>query len=400
MNSPLSVAHRYAAWLFVRSLLHRGWWLVTSLYLVTEAQLSAFQLVFLGTAQGLTVLAAEVPTGVIADTYSRKWSIVIGHGVMGLGMLSTGLVASFPALIATQMIWGLSWTFSSGADVAWLTDELKQPERTAQVLAGSAMWGQVGSAIGILAFGIFGLAAGLAHAIVIAGAGMWILGVAVAIGFPETHFTRHGGEKASRSATTTLRDGFSHVRTFKILMLILLCTFLVNGADEAFGRLQTKHLIDLGFPEGSEALVWLTLLSIAALTLGVIALAILARSLTGSIDYAGLYVAGAAIGVLGFVLFATAPSAEVATIGVLAVTGLATTVMRTVSSIWANEHAASHVRATVQSFLSLVENAGEIALGFLLALVAEFMGINAAMLAGGVVISVTIYLVITRGKTE
>ena len=38
----------------------RGYWIVTSLYLVIEADLSAFQLVFLGTAMELTVLGLVV----------------------------------------------------------------------------------------------------------------------------------------------------------------------------------------------------------------------------------------------------------------------------------------------------------------------------------------------------
>ena len=103
----------------MRALCFRGYWLVTSLYLVVVADLSAFQLVFLGTTMELTVLASEIPTGVMADTISRKWSIVISHGVMGVGMLTTGLVTSFGLLVAAQMLWGLGWTFSSGADVAW-----------------------------------------------------------------------------------------------------------------------------------------------------------------------------------------------------------------------------------------------------------------------------------------
>jgi MFS family permease len=110
------VAAIFVRWTCMRAVFSRGWWLVTSLYLVVEADLSPFQLVFLGTAQGLTGLAFEVPTGVMADTISRKGSIVIAHLVMGTGMLATGLVTAFPALVATQMLWGLAWTFSSGAD--------------------------------------------------------------------------------------------------------------------------------------------------------------------------------------------------------------------------------------------------------------------------------------------
>ena len=73
--SPDQVSTTFIAWTAVRAVFHRGWWLVTSLYLVAVADLSAFQLVFLGTAQGITALVFEVPTGVMADTLSRKWSI-------------------------------------------------------------------------------------------------------------------------------------------------------------------------------------------------------------------------------------------------------------------------------------------------------------------------------------
>ena len=93
------VATTFLRWGWMRALSFRGYWLVTSLYLVIDADLSAFQLVFLGTAMEITVLVSEIPTGVMADTISRKWSIVISHVLMGAGMLTTGLVTAFPALV-------------------------------------------------------------------------------------------------------------------------------------------------------------------------------------------------------------------------------------------------------------------------------------------------------------
>ena len=173
----MSVASVYAAWFFVRSFLHRGWWVVTSLYLVTEAGLSPFELVFIGTAQAIAVIAAEVPAGIFADAYSRKWSLVLAHVLMGLGMLTTGLVLSFPALVVTQMIWGLSWTFSSGADVAWMTDELDDPERTTTALINAAKWGHAGAALGILSLGALAWLTSLSVAMVSSGIGMWLLGI-------------------------------------------------------------------------------------------------------------------------------------------------------------------------------------------------------------------------------
>src|SRR5437763_1520359 len=102
-----------------RAVLHNGWWLVTSVYLVVDAGLSPSELVLIGVAQGVMALVFEIPAGVVADTISRKWSLVVSHVLMGTAMLATGLVTNFGALVATQMLWGLSWTFSSGADVAW-----------------------------------------------------------------------------------------------------------------------------------------------------------------------------------------------------------------------------------------------------------------------------------------
>lgn len=86
-------------------MLHNGWWLVTSIYLVVDADLSPSQLVLIGVAQGVVALVFEVPAGVVADTISRKWSLVVSHVLMGSAMIATGLVTDFGPLVATQMLW-------------------------------------------------------------------------------------------------------------------------------------------------------------------------------------------------------------------------------------------------------------------------------------------------------
>ncbi len=112
-------------------------------------------------------------------------------------MLATGLVTAFPALVVTQMLWGLGWTFSSGADVAWLSDELDQPDRVAGVLTAGARWEQLGAAGGLVGFGTLAWATDLGTSIVISGAAMVALGLFVMARFTENHFTptrehRHG----------------------------------------------------------------------------------------------------------------------------------------------------------------------------------------------------------------
>ena len=393
-----SVATIYAAWAFTRSFLHHGWWLVTSVYLVSEAALTPFELVFLGTAQGLTVLAAEVPAGVFADAYSRKRSLVVAHALMGLGMLATGFVLSFSALLVTQVIWGLSWTFSSGADVAWMTDELRAPERVGEALLNAARWGHAGSALGILCIGALAWASSLAVAMIAAGAGMWLLGIAVALVFRETNFQRAAPGKMLATAVQTLRSGLLRIRFHRILVHILVCTLLINGADEGFGRLYVKRLLDIGLPDGAPAVVWLTGLAIACLALSLVALAAVSRFLQRNGEHSRAYSVAAAVGGLALALFAAAHSIVLAAFAVLLVAGIATSALRTVSVVWANQHATSQLRATVQSFLSVAENIGEVGLGFLLAVVASYGGISAAMVGGSAIFALVVVLVERRSR--
>ncbi len=396
--SRMSVASLYAAWFFVRSFLHRGWWIVTSLYLVTEAGLSPFELVFIGTAQAITVIAAEVPAGIFADAYSRKWSLVLAHILMGLGMLATGLVLSFPALVITQMVWGLSWTFSSGADVAWMTDELDDPERTTAALINAAKWGHAGAALGILSLGALAWLTSLSVAIVSAGIGMWLLGLGVAICFAETNFNRARPGDMLSAAMRTLKQGVYQLRFHRVLVHILVCTYLVNGADEAFGRLYAKQLVDLGLPDTGVPVIWLSLLAVASLLCSIGALGVVNRFLMLSEHYSRAYSIAAFIGASGLVGFAASSTPGMAAVAILLVGGVAMSVMRTVSVVWANKNSTNDVRATVQSFLSLAENTGEATLGFCLAIVASYAGISTAMIFCSAILVSVVLLVEIRSR--
>jgi MFS family permease len=99
-------------------------WIVMSLYLVSDLHLSPLQLVLMGTAMEGTVFLFEVPTGVVADTFSRRLSLVIGFLGMGVAWLLVGVVSSAPLVIALWAVWGVSYTFTSGAYEAWITDEV------------------------------------------------------------------------------------------------------------------------------------------------------------------------------------------------------------------------------------------------------------------------------------
>jgi MFS family permease len=71
----------------------------------------------------------EVPTGVVADTWGRRASYLLGSVTLAVSTvlywLAWQMQAPFWAWAATSILLGLGFTFFSGATEAWLVDALK-----------------------------------------------------------------------------------------------------------------------------------------------------------------------------------------------------------------------------------------------------------------------------------
>src|SRR5574338_16219 len=86
-----------------------------TVFYFTVVELNPLQLVLVGTVLEASTLLFEIPTGVVADTYSRRLSIIIGVFTLGAGFLLIGLARTFPLVLLAQVICGLGYTFTSGA---------------------------------------------------------------------------------------------------------------------------------------------------------------------------------------------------------------------------------------------------------------------------------------------
>jgi MFS family permease len=224
------VAAAFLRWTCARAMFHRGYVLTSGIYFVIDARLSASEIIGLGIVVAVTLTLSDIPAGAWSDAFSRKWPLVAGHGLLAAGMILTGLVTAYPLVVCTQVLWGLGWAFSGGADVAWLTDELAQPGRIAQVLAARARWDLTGGATGVVAFGLLAWVAGLSAAIVVSGVAMALLGVFVAVRFPEDNFTPLRGQRWAASLVT-LKRGIALARRDREILLVLVATMAFNGAD-------------------------------------------------------------------------------------------------------------------------------------------------------------------------
>jgi MFS family permease len=377
MQTHLATA--FLRWTCVRAALARGYWLTTALYLVVVADLTPAELVLIGVFQGITVVIAEVPAGVLADAVSRRLSLVIGHVVMGIGMSMAGLVTAFPLLVASQCLWGLGWAFSSGADVAWLTDELDRPDQIDRVLVARARWDLLGNPIGIVSFAALAWASSLSTAIVVAGVAMVLLGLVAVARWPENGFVPAEVGQRWRQSTSILRSGVALARFDRVILVVIVATLLVNGGGEAYGRLLEERLVALGMPTHPDPIVWFAALGLVGVALGAVVLRIVEVRIAGADVARRTYVLSCAVGLLGLLLFANAPNAATAVAGSLLVSGIAFPVIRATGVIWVNRRATSSVRATVHSLLSQAENAGEVVFGITLAVVARAASATVAL---------------------
>lgn len=377
------VATAFLRWTYARAVFHRGYVLTSGIYFVVNARLSASQIIGLGTVMAVTLSLSDIPAGAWSDTFSRKWPLVVGHGFLAAGMVMTGLVTAYPLILCTQVLWALGWACSGGADVAWVTDELGRPGQIARVLTARARWDLAGGGTGVIAFGLLGWAAGLPAAIVASGAAMALLGVFVAVRFPEDNFT----PVQVRRWTATLRvlkRGVALARRDREILLVLAATMAVNGAD-MISWLFARRLVDLGLP--GDPVISYAAIGILSSAAGVIALRLVEARIERAAAARRAYVVGCLVGAAGLVMLALAPDVIVGGFGLLLASGVAFSVTRAVSVIWVNRRTPSEIRATIHSFLSQAETVGEVVGGLALVVTAQAAGLSAAFIASAVLIA-------------
>src|SRR5215210_7724712 len=121
---------------------------VTAVYFVKTVHQDPLQLVLVGTAMEATIFVCEIPTGVLADTYSRRASLVLGWALSGAAMVLVGTVPNVAAVLIGYALWGLGYTFTSGAYEAWITDEVGAENATGIFARGTRM-GYAGALVGV-----------------------------------------------------------------------------------------------------------------------------------------------------------------------------------------------------------------------------------------------------------
>ena len=340
---------------------------VNLVYQVKQVGLNPLQLVLIGTTLELTAFLMEVPTGVVADVYSRRLSVILGFFLLGLGFIIEGSLPIFEALLAAHVVMGVGYTFLSGATSAWIVDEIGQ-ERAGGAFLRAAQVAQAASFLAIF-FSVALASVSLQLAIVFGGLLLLLLSAVLLLFMPEAGFQpRQADERQSwRSLFETFRAGTALIRRRQILILILLATLIHGAFSEGFDRLWTAHLLQ-SFrlpPLGQlDEIVWFGIISAVSMPLTLAATEILRRRLdmTDSRRVAQTLIAVYASMIASVMLFVLSETFALVLLG-LWLTQAARAIRNPLMETWINQHTESNVRATVLSIQGQTDALGQIAGG-------------------------------------
>jgi len=369
---------------------------LSAIYRVESAGLNPMQLILVGTVLEISIFLFEIPTGIVADVYSRRTSVVVGYLLIGLGFMLEGALPLFGTILLAQFIWGIGATFTSGAEEAWLADEVGE-DRLAHMYLRGSQFAQAGSLVGILVSVVLGRIA-LYLPIFIGGACIVGLAIFLALFMPETGFrsTPAGERNTWQSLSLTFKDGLKVVRSSPILKVMLAIALIYGLSSEGLDRLWEAHILaNFTFPSigGLEPVVWFGLINVVQTLLVIIAAEIIRRRVRVENQPAALraLMILTTMLVISLVAFGLAPGITLAILSIWSVSVLRRTSMPLYSA-WLNKGLQPATRATVLSISGQIDAIGQLVGGPIIGAVAMLLGLRAAMIGVALLLAPAVFL--------
>ncbi len=386
---------------------------IYSVFVILELGLDPLQLVLLGTILEGTYLLFEVPTGVVADTFGRRASIVVSLIGSGVAFFLLGVANSFAMAILSQALWGVFATFSSGADVAWLTDEIGEDRAREYYVKSEQAW-HLGAFVGIGAAVALG-SISFRLPLIVCGVGFAMLGIWLAFVMPEERFQRREravGERVHHGMVRTFKDGVTQVRAHHILLLIIATAALHGASTEGADRLSDLHVLcDVGLPgvgtpceagevrAGFDLVVWFGVLDGVALLIGFAGLHVMLKRvhLVGHAHVARVLAAVDVLLIASVVVFGITGAFWLA-LAMFWMAGALRSVREPIFTAWVNQGLESATRATINSMASQADAVGQTAGGPVLGVIARQASVPWALVTSGLLRApaLLLYLVAIR----
>lgn len=383
----------------LRSLFIQIVFTVNALYYVVDANLNALQLVLIGTILETTIFLFEIPTGLIADHFGRKRSLFIGTLIIGIAHVFEGTFPSFWSIAIASGLWGIGWTFISGAEEAWIADELDGKNLSSVFLKG-AQFESLGQFLGILISVCLAALFSVKISIIVAGIMLILLAFAALLIMLETKFIKvtHSKDIAPiRHIFITIRDGAKQIRDNTILISLAIITVLWGLASEGYDRLWGARFIEDFHLSEDTAVYWFGAFYAITFLLNIIILKYIEHYIHK--NYSVILLITNSLLTLMVLVFAFSSYFTLVIITYLMASTLRK-VYYPISSAMTNERLASKGRATALSMFGQLDAIGQIVGGPIIGVLALYTSISYGIASSALLILPIILCLFVMIKKE
>ena len=353
---------------------------VMVVYHIEIVHLNPLQLILVGTTLELACFIFEIPTGIVADVYSRKLSIVIGGVLTGVGFILEGSISSFVFVLVAQIVWGLGSTFISGSLEAWIAEEEKNKDLDEIYIKG-AQAGQIGAFIGIVLSTVIANFS-VRLPIIVSGVLFIIHALFLWLYMPENNFkpSAPGDLNTFKKMVYTFKSGLKIVKSKSIIMILLAVTLFYGLSSEGYDRLSNAHFLqDTTLPKlgNLSSVTWFGIFGILGMILSFIVMHFMAKNLKNEDNRKNgkLLLCINILYISSMLIFALTKNFSLMLIAYLA-TNTFRIINEPIFSAWLNGHIDDNSRATVLSINGQMNSLGQILGGPIIGIIATNISVS------------------------
>ena len=371
---------------------------VMIVYHIEIVHLNPLQLILVGTTLELACFIFEIPTGIVADVYSRKLSIVIGGVLTGVGFILEGSISSFIFVLVAQIVWGLGSTFISGSLEAWIAEEEKNKDLDEIYIKG-AQAGQIGAFIGIVLSTVIANFS-VRLPIIVSGVLFIILALFLWLYMPENNFkpSAPGDLNTFKKMVYTFKSGLKFVKSKSIIMILLAVTLFYGLSSEGYDRLSNAHFLqDTTLPKlgNLSSGTWFGIFGILGMILSFIVMHFMAKNLKNEDNRKNgkLLLCINILYISSMLIFALTRNFSLMLIAYLA-TNTFRIINEPIFSAWLNGHIDDNSRATVLSINGQMNSLGQILGGPIIGIIATNISVSIGIVCTSLLVAPVLVLYI------
>lgn len=371
---------------------------VMIVYHIEIVHLNPLQLILVGTTLELACFIFEIPTGIVADVYSRKLSIVIGGVLTGVGFILEGSISSFIFVLVAQIVWGLGSTFISGSLEAWIAEEEKNKDLDEIYIKG-AQAGQIGAFIGIVLSTVIANFS-VRLPIIVSGVLFIILALFLWLYMPENNFKPSvpGDLNTFKKMVYTFKSGLKFVKSKSIIMILLAVTLFYGLSSEGYDRLSNAHFLqDTTLPKlgNLSSVTWFGIFGILGMILSFIVMHFMAKNLKNEDNRKNgkLLLCINILYISSMLIFALTRNFSLMLIAYLA-TNTFRIINKPIFSAWLNGHIDDNSRATVLSINGQMNSLGQILGGPIIGIIATNISVSIGIVCTSLLVAPVLVLYI------